>query len=152
MQDDIELDEEEHDEIRAENEELIKTFAAWLTVSGLTPATVNKHCVNIEFYINEYLLSACTTYPEAGMNSVDISMFMGYWFIKTASWASASSLKSNAASLKKFGQFLFTRGQIDHEELQSLITTIRDEMPDWQATMARYDDPNIENMEDVWGW
>jgi len=27
---------------------------------------------------------------------------------------------------------------------------IKEDMPEWLATMERYDDPNIEDMEEVW--
>jgi site-specific recombinase XerD len=78
-------------------------------------------------------------------------MFLGYWFIKKAMWASKASIKSNAASLKKFYTYLYERGSIEKEDLASLKETIKEEMPEWIATLERYDDPSITDMGEVWG-
>jgi hypothetical protein len=98
--------------------------------------------------MNEYLLYEDATEAKDGMDSV--SMFLGYWFIKKAMWASQSSIKSNAASLKKFYAFLADKGVVDKEDLDELKQTIKEEMPEWLATLRRYDDLSIEDMEDVW--
>ena len=66
-------------------------------------------------------------------------------------WASAASIKSNATSLKKFYTYLYERGLVDKEDLDSLKETIKEEMPEWLATLGRYDDPSITDMEEVWG-
>ena len=100
MLDDYEQCEIECERIRASNTELLDDFAAWLRGSDLTAKTINKHINNVDFYINAYLLYEDTIEPQEGARSV--SMFLGYWFIKKAMWASAASIKSNAASLKKF--------------------------------------------------
>jgi site-specific recombinase XerD len=78
-------------------------------------------------------------------------MFLGYWFIKKAMWASKSSIKSNATSLTKFYTFLLYKGLIDQDDLNELKATIKEEMPEWLETLKRYDDPSNEDMEDVWG-
>jgi predicted nucleotidyltransferase len=111
---------------------------------------LRNHLSNIDFYINEYLLYEDATEAKDGVHSV--SMFLGYWFIKKAMWASQASIKSNAASLKKFYTFLLGKGSIDKEDLNELKETIKEEMPEWLATLKRYDDPSIEEMEDVWGF
>ncbi|MEM7757122.1 MAG: recombinase, partial [Cyanobacteria bacterium P01_A01_bin.40] len=60
-------------------------------------------------------------------------------------------IKSNAASLKKFYTFLHQKGLIDSSELNQLKETIKEEMPEWIATMERYEDPSIQDMGEVWG-
>lgn len=74
-------------------------------------------------------------------------MFLGYWFIKKAMWASQSSIKGNAASLRKFYTFMYEKGLIDKDALADLKETIKEGLPEWLATLERYDDPSIE---DVW--
>jgi hypothetical protein len=96
-----------------------------------------------------YLLYEDPVEPQDGVDSV--SMFLGYWFIRKAMWASESSIRSNAASLKKFYAFLHERGLVTKDDLDSLKETIKEEMPDWLATVARYDDPSITDMGEVWG-
>jgi site-specific recombinase XerD len=149
MSDNYEQYEIECEKIRESNEKLLDDFAVWLQQSGLASKTISRHTENIDFYINEYLLYEDAVEPQDGVHSV--GMFLGYWFIKKAMWASASSIKSNAASLKKFYAFLHERGMVDKEDLDSLKETIKEEMPDWLETLTRYDDPSITDMGEVWG-
>jgi site-specific recombinase XerD len=150
MLNDYEQYEIECKRIRESNEKLLEDFENWLRKSNLADKTIGKHVKNIDFYINEYLLYEDAIEPQDGVFSV--SMFLGYWFIKKAMWASEASIKSNAASLKKFFTFLHERGSVSKDDLDTLTETIKEEMPEWLATLARYDDdPSITDMEEVWG-
>ena len=60
-------------------------------------------------------------------------------------------MESNAASLKKFYAFMQEKGEISPEELSQLNETVKEEMPEWLETMQRYDDPDIDDMAEVWG-
>ena len=152
MNNDFEILHLECQKIRSSNQILLDGFETWLLESGLSSKTTRKHQENIDFYINEFLLYSDAIPPEEGMTSGDISLFMGYWFIKKALWASKTSLKSNAASLRKFGEFLCERGLISKDDLDSIHQTLNEEMPEWQATLMRYDDPNIIDGEEIWGY
>jgi site-specific recombinase XerD len=136
--------------IREANKVLLDEFGNSLRASGLSEKTINNHLSNIDFYINEFLLYEDAIEAKDGADQV--SMFLGYWFIRKAMWSSQSSIKNNAASLKKFYTFLAAKGAIDKEELAALKEIIKEGMPEWLATMRRYDDPSIEEMEDVWGF
>jgi site-specific recombinase XerD len=149
MLDDYEQYEIECERIRESNGKLLADFEDWLRESNLADQTISKHVENIDFYINEYLLYEDAVEPQDGVS--DVSMFLGYWFIRKAMWASASSIKSNAASLKKFYTFLHDRGAVSQDDLDSLKETIKEEMPEWLATLARYNDPSITDMGEVWG-
>jgi len=149
MVDDYEQYEIECERIRESNEELLEKFGDWLRRSNLAEKTIGKHVDNVDFYINEYLLYEDAIEPQNGVYSV--SMFLGYWFIKKAMWASQASIKSNAASLKKFYGYLYERGMVSKEDLDELKETIKEEMPEWLATLGRYDDPSITDMGEVWG-
>lgn len=135
--------------IRESNKDLLDDFAGWLQETGLSAKTVRAHVTNADFYINEFLLYEDAVEPQHGIH--DIGMFLGYWFIRKAMWASAASIKSNAASLKKFYTFLHERGMVSQSDLDSLKGTIKREMPEWLATLARYDDPSVTDMSEVWG-
>ncbi|MBN4053147.1 recombinase [bacterium AH-315-L15] len=137
--------EEDCKKIRKANERLLNEFEAWLKSSGLSEKTINNHVSNIDFYINEYLLYEDATEAKDGVQAV--GMFLGYWFIRKAMWASQSSIKGNTTSLKKFYTFLQEKGLIDKEDLTDLKQTIKEDMPEWLATLERYDDPSIE---DIW--
>ena len=41
---------------------------------------------------------------------------------------------------------------MSQDDLDSLKETIKEEMPEWLAILARYDDPSISDMEEVWGF
>jgi hypothetical protein len=36
------------------------------------------------------------------------------------------------------------------KDLKEMNKTIKEEMPDWVATMDRYDDPEVTDMAEVW--
>lgn len=141
--------EEACERIRATNDALLSDFDHWLTTKGLSDKTVREHAQNIELYVNHYLLYEDAI--EAAEGAHHVSMFLGYWFIRKALWASEASIRSNAASLKKFYAFMLERGLISYEDLVGLRETINECLPDWTATMSRYDDPSITDPEDIWG-
>jgi len=131
--------------IRKTNVRLLNEFEVWMKSSGLSENTINNHLSNIDFYVNEYLLYEDATEAKDGIGSV--GMFLGFWFIRKAMWASQSSIKGNATSLKKFYTFMHEKGLVDKEDLIDLKQTIKEEMPEWLATLRRFDDQSIE---DAW--
>ena len=135
--------------IRKQNAILLKKFAAYLEEKKLSAKTINKHCSNVEFYINEFLLYEDET--EAADGAESIEMFLGYWFIRKAMWSSPAAIKENASSLKTFYKFMFENGNTSKESLDGMKQQIKDNMPEWIATMERYDDPDIEDSEEIWG-
>lgn len=136
--------------IRSENAALIDQFAGFLAADGLSKTTIRKHCSNIEFYLNEFLLYEEANRADKGIHLAGV--FLGYWFIRKAMWASPASIKSNAATLKKFYTFMFGNSRVTQEDLAELIMQIKQDMPEWLATLARYDDPEIDDLDEVWGY
>jgi hypothetical protein len=147
------LDDEKYEinckKIRKENELLLDDFESWLLKKGLKEKTVYKHVANIDFYINEFLLYDHAMKAKDG--ACEIGMFLGYWFIRKAMWSSLVQIKGNAASLKKFYTFMYENGKVMKEDLDELKERVKDEMPEWIATMKRYDNLSITDMEEVWG-
>jgi hypothetical protein len=123
--------------IRQTNEGLISDFEASLKASGLSKATIDKHVYNVSFYINEFLLYEDAVEAKEGVHSV--SMFLGYWFIRKALWASQASIKSNAASIKKFYALLVEKGLVGQADFEMLCETIKEEMPEWLDAIGRSD-------------
>lgn len=136
--------------IREANADLLDGFKAWMAEKGLGAATIEKHVSNAEFYINEFL-----TYEDPPQSAAEgvgrLDDFLGYWFIRKAMWASVTSIRENATSLKKFYTFLAETGQISAEDLADLREDIKTGLPEWLATLRRYDDPDVD-VEDVWDW
>jgi len=147
--DDYEKYEADCKKIREINDTLLSDFGAWLIASKLKDKTIKTHVDNVDFYINEFLLYEEAI--EAKDGTPEIGMFLGYWFIKKAMWSSPAQIKSNASSLKKFYTFLVEKGQLDKEEFADFKEYIKEEMPEWIATMNRYADPSITDMAEVWG-
>jgi len=91
--DDYEKYEDDCKTIREANKVLLSDFEEWLKSSGLSKKTIDSHLSNIDFYVNEYLLYEDAAEAKDGIGA--IGMFLGYWFIKKAMWASQSSIKGN---------------------------------------------------------
>ena len=134
--------------IRKENKKLILDFKKWLAGNNLSKGTIEKHVGNVDFYVNEFLLYEDAVEAKEGACKID--MFLGYWFIKKAMWSNKASIKENAVSLKKFYEFLFEGRKISEEDLLYLKESIKEGMPEWLATMERYDTPEIDDMQEGW--
>ena len=45
---------------------------------------------------------------------------------------------------------MLERKMVSKESFEYLQKTIKEDMPGWIATMERYDDPDIEDPEEIW--
>ena len=135
--------------IREENQAILDAFESWILAKGLSKATAKNHRENIGFFINEFLLYESPKHASEGVD--EVGMFLGYWFIRKAMWASETSIKSNAMSLKKFYDFMMERGEVTSEAVKDMKDRIKEDLPEWIATVRRYDDPSVD-VEDVWQW
>ena len=136
-------------QIREENQAILDAFESWILAKGISKATAKKHRENIDFYINEFLLYESPKHASEGVDEVGV--FLGYWFIRKAMWANESNIKSNATSLKKFYKFLEERGEVDSEAVKDMKERIKEDLPEWIATVKRYDDPSVDP-DNVWQW
>ena len=132
--------------IRDTNDRLLTEFEIWLVSFRLAPKTIFQHIANIDLFINHYLLHEDAVEAIGGVQKV--SMYLGYWFISKAMWASASNIRSNAASIKKFYAFMLAKGLVDQRALDLLAKTIKEEMPTWLAHMERYDQETLDMEND----
>jgi intergrase/recombinase len=142
VMEDYEKIEIECDKERVKNEKLLEEFRNWLKESNVTKRTIKKHTENVDFYINEYLLSYDVIKAKDGVEEID--MFLGDWFIRKAMWSSKAEIKANATSLKKFYTFMQEKGLIDKEELDELKDVIKTDMSEWLNAMEEFDDSSWE--------
>jgi len=119
--------------IEKEHEKILRDFKTWLTEKGLSSTTIEKHCFNINFFINAFLLHYETKKASEGTDAV--SMFLGFWFIRKAMWSSESRIRSNVASLKKFYQFVVERGEVSPDKYAQMRMVIKEELPTWIETV-----------------
>ena len=115
--------------IKEDNAKLLADFEQWLGQKGLAKKTITEHVKNADFYINTFLLHEEAIPARDG--AIHLSTFLGLWFVRKALWASRTSIKENAATLKKFYTFMREKGQIDADDLQELKDTIKEEMAEW---------------------
>lgn len=140
---DYEEYERECDKIRQTNEELLALFEEELQDSGLSAKTVRRHLSNAEFYINEYLLREEPRPMEDGITELD--MFLGFFFIRKCMWSTPGTIKSTAASIKKFYKCMLNHGKISKDDYAYLCDDIKKNMEQWQTDCAVYNDPDAPN-------
>ena len=137
---DYEKYEKDCEKIRVVNDELLDIFEKDLINAGLSQKTIRSHLSNVDFYINEYLLREDAHPMEDGVGMIDD--FLGYFFIRKCMWSTPGTIKSTAASIKKFYKCMLDHGRIKKEEYDYLCTEIKEGMGQWQADCAMYNDPD----------
>ena len=140
---DYEQYEKECDRIRKENEEYMSLFKSDLEKSGLSPKTIDRHLSNVDFYINEYVLREEPCPMSDGVSMLD--MFLGYFFIRKCMWSTPGTIKSTAASIKKFYKCMADHGKVDVSDYEYLCSEIKENMEQWQTDCALYNDPDAPN-------
>ena len=126
--------------IQKENEKYLDLFEQELEQQGLSTKTINRHLENVDFYINEYMLYEEPRSMDEGVYMID--MFLGYYFIRKCMWSTPASIKSTAASIKKFYKCMLDHGKIEKEDYDSLCSEIKERMSYWQADCAQFNDPD----------
>lgn len=129
--------------IRTTNNELLDLFEKDLVLAGLSPKTIRSHLSNVDFYINEYLLREDLTPMGDGVGMIDD--FLGNFFIRKCMWSTPSTIKSTAASIKKFYKCMLDNGNIKKKEYDYLCSEIKEGMEQWQADCAAFNDPDADN-------
>lgn len=129
--------------IKKINNGLLEIFEKDLTAAGLTDNTVDRHLNNVAFYLNTFLLLDEALPMESGL--YNLSLFLGEFFIRKCMWSTPKTIKSTAASIKKFYRCMLDHGKIEKEDYDYLCEEIRDEMGNWQATCEAYNDPGQIN-------
>ena len=134
------------DEIRKQNKRYLDIFAE--DIKGLSPKAIRTHLDNVDFYINEYLLREDALSMEQGVTHID--SYLGYFFIRKCMWSTPSTIKSTAASVKKFYKSMMEHGFIKDKHYDYLCTVIKENMELWQEDCAAFNDPDADNPFDFW--
>ena len=124
------------------NNEFLKIFEEDLRKAGLSNKTISRHVENAEFYINEYLFYEEPWPMEKGCSELD--MFFGDFFIRKCIWSTPATIKSTAASLKKFYKCMYEHGCLKKELYDTLCYDIKESMEDWQDECARFNDGDFD--------
>ena len=125
------------------NENYLKMFEKSLEEKQLTAKTIRKHVSNIDFYLNDYL-----TYYDEIIKMEDgtqyTGSFLGDWFIRKAIWASKSSIKEMASSLKKFYEYMSALGFVKISDYQEMCYEIKDNMDLYLENLEDYDNGTFD--------
>lgn len=133
---DYEKYKKEVDLILEENKIYIKEFREWLEKKGLADKTIKNHVSNADFYINDYLNYCEPTKMDEGCYLLD--RFLGDWFIRKCMWSTASSVKSNATSIKKFYECMLELGYIEKDGYDYIKDEIKESLKDWVYMVEEY--------------
>ncbi|MFY9520286.1 MAG: hypothetical protein WAP99_04990 [Caldicoprobacterales bacterium] len=132
--------EEKCNGIRKKNQVYLDEFKEDLIKAGLKEKTIKRHYTNVNFYINTYLLREEPMEMIKGTYSLTLNMFFGYFFIRKCTWSTPSTIKSTAASIKKFYKSMLQRGYIDEMHYEEVIDTFDEDMDDWISDCEAYND------------
>ena len=119
------------------NKKYIKEFTEWLNEKGLSKKTIRKHLDNVKLYINEYLNYYDVIKVEDGIEEVDD--FLEGWFIEKCLFATKTSLKETAASLKNFYQYMSEYNYVKKEDYKQLCSIIKDNMDIYLEQLEAFD-------------
>ena len=123
------------DDLPEENHGYMMAFQKDLAASNLTSQTINHHLENADLFLNEYLWGWEEEHMEDGVARID-SFFMDY-FIDQWPWASQTSIRQTAASIKKFYRSMLNHGKIAENEYQLVEKTIQCRKGRWLEELHR---------------
>ena len=142
-----EVDYEEYekkcDKIREDNEKYLIIFENDLESKGLSRKTINSHVSNADFYINAFLLYYDPVPMKNGYDYID--SFLGNYFIRKCMWSTPGTIKTTAASIKRFYKCMLDKGEIYQSDYDELCEIIKSDMEEWQDTCRRFNDLSEEN-------
>lgn len=136
--------EEQLENERKKNDKYLKEFQKWLENKGLKDKTIMNHVSNMDFYLNDYLNYYEITPMEEGI--YDAYSFLSDWFIRKCLYASKTSIKENATSIKKFYQCMSEAGIVSVEDYKSLEKDLKDNMDDFLENLEDYDNGTYLDM------
>ncbi len=125
------------------NDGLLELFEEDLVKSGLSSKTIRKHTINVDFYINVFLLREDAHPMEDGVWMID--SFLGDFFIRKCVWSTPGNIKTTAASIKKFYKCMLDHKKIPKNSYDYLCEEIKDGIEQWQSDCAQFNDPDEPN-------
>ena len=137
-------DEEARDaRLREENQQHLQEFDDWLTASGLKDQTIGRHLSNVEPFLNYYLIDYEGLSAREGVDYV--GDYLGQFFIRKMMWSTPQTIRTTAASIKKFYRCMCELGHITPVELEAVLYAIKHDMDEWCDNCRRYNDPSQDN-------
>ncbi len=126
------------DDLPEENHEYMTLFRNDLTASNLSSRTIDHHLENIDLFMNEYLWGWEEAHMVEGTARIDaffMEFYIDQWF-----WASPTSVRQTAASIKKFYRSMLNHGKISEKAYQQVEITIQNRKEEWVQELRRTDE------------
>ena len=93
------------------NYEYLILFQEDLENAGLKDKTINNHLSNANLFINDFLIYHMDATMEEGVTM--LGDFLGDFFIRKCMWSTPATVKTTAASLKKFYKSMADLGKLE---------------------------------------
>ena len=137
--------EEIYKRIKDENESYLTMFEKYLENQGLKAQTIRRHVFNADVLINAFLLDHELCRMEEGIIIIDSFM---HFFMRKCMWSSRTSIKTTAASIKKFYKCMADNGKIGDEDYRQLLISIKAGMPVWLDEYEEYENQLYGSYDD----
>ena len=124
------------------NKKYLNGFRKWLDDKKLSDRTIKRHISNIDLYINIYLAYYEITLAEEGAFGVD--RFLSDWYIRKCLDSSKSGIRSTAASIKKFYEYMKDLGLVKASDYEWLVNTLKKNMNKYINNYIKYESQFID--------
>lgn len=121
------------------NHDYLILFQEDLENAGLKQKTIYNHLSNVDLFINDFLGYRMNVTMEEGVTM--LGDFLGDYFIRKCMWSSPSTVKTTAASLKKFYKSMAEHGKIEKKDYDYVCRDIKESMAYWQERCTEYNNP-----------
>ena len=110
----------------------------WLHEQGLKQKTIDRHLESMRFFLLTYLpTSSARTVADGCKYATD---FLGYFLLRKCADVSVTSMKQDAASLKKLYRYLVDMGRLDWEPYNEMCSAIKRGLPQWLDALRALDE------------
>ncbi len=123
------------------NHEYLLLFQEDLENAGLKDKTIYNHLSNADLFINDFLIYNMNATMEEGVTM--LGDFLGDFFIRKCMWSTPATVKTTAASLKKFYKSMADHGKIEKKDYDYVCRDIKESMEYWQECCAEYNNPDF---------
>lgn len=123
------------------NHEYLLLFQEDLENAGLKDKTIYNYLSNANLFINDFLIYNMDATMEEGVTM--LGDFLGDFFIRKCMWSTPATVKTTAASLRKFYKSMAEHGKIEKKDYDYVCRDIKDSMEYWQECCAEYNNPDF---------
>ncbi len=133
---DYEAYEKDCSKIRKQNKSYLDLFEKDMIKARLAYSTIEKHMRNLQLFLDDFLLQEEPLTMVDGLYHLD--RFFDF-FARKCTWSSPGTVKTTAASIKKFYKSMLDHGHVNADQYEELCTEIKERKEDWMEATIPYD-------------